>query len=47
MGKGEQGMRLTIFQEILHTEQFEDAEFIDGNNFLWFLNLSMLAPDIW
>ena len=30
-------MRLTIFHEILHSEQFEGAEFIDDNNFLWFL----------
>ena len=30
-------MRLTIFHEILHSEQFEDAEFIDRNSFLWLL----------
>ena len=30
-------MRLTIYLEILHSEQFESAEFIDGNSFLWFL----------
>ena len=30
-------MRLTNFHEILQSEQFEDAEFIDGNSFLWFL----------
>ena len=31
------GKRLTIFQAILHSEQFEVAEFTDGNSFLWFL----------
>ena len=30
-------MKLTIFHQILHGEQFEGAEFIDGNIFLWFL----------
>ena len=30
-------MRLTIFFEILHSEQFEGAEFIDYNSFLWFM----------
>ena len=30
-------MRLTIYHEILHSEQFEGAEFIDGNSFLRFL----------
>ena len=30
-------MRLIIYHEILHSEQFEVAEFIDDNNFLWFL----------
>ena len=34
---GERGMRLTIFHEILHSEQFEGAEFINDNSFLWFL----------
>ena len=29
MGSGERGMRLTIFHKILHSEQFEGAEFID------------------
>ena len=37
MGNGERGMRFTIFHEILHSEQFEGAEFIDDNSFLWFL----------
>ena len=37
MGNGERGMRLTIYHEILHSEQFEGAEFIDDNSFLWFL----------
>ena len=36
-GNGERGVRVTIFHEILHSEQFEGAEFIDGNSFLWFL----------
>ena len=36
-GNGKRGMRLTIYHMILHSEQFEGAEFIDGNNFLWFL----------
>ena len=30
-------MRLTIFHEILHSEQSEGAVFIDDNSFLWFL----------
>ena len=30
-------MRLTIYHEILDSEQFEGAEFIDGNSFLWCL----------
>ena len=34
MENGEWGLRLTIFLEILHSEQFEGAEFIDNNNFL-------------
>ena len=34
MGNEEQGMRLTIYHEILHSEQFEGAEFIDDNSFL-------------
>ena len=34
LGNGERGMRLTIFFEILHSEQFEGAEFIDYNSFL-------------
>ena len=42
MGNGKQGMRLTIYQKILHSEQFEAAEFIDDNSFLWFL--TMLIP---
>ena len=33
---GERGMRLTIFHEILHSEQFID-EFIDDDSFVWFL----------
>ena len=33
-GNGERGMRLTIFHEILHSEQFEGAEFNDDNSFL-------------
>ena len=37
MGNGERRMRLTIFHETLHTEQFEGTEFIDDNSFLWFL----------
>ena len=37
MGNKEQGMRLTIYHEILHSEQSEGAEFIDDNSFLWFL----------
>ena len=37
MRNGERGMRLTIFHEILHSEQFGGAEFIDDNSFLWFL----------
>ena len=37
MGSRERGMRLTISYEILHSGQFEGAEFIDDNNFLWFL----------
>ena len=27
-------MRLSIFREILHRQQFEGAEFIDDNSFL-------------
>ena len=34
MRNGERGMRSTIFHEILHSEQFEDTEFIDCNSFL-------------
>ena len=34
---GEWEMRLTIYHKILHSEQFEGAEFIDDNSFLWFL----------
>ena len=34
---GEWGMRLTIFHEILHSEQFEGTEFIDDDSFVWFL----------
>ena len=34
MGNKEQGMKLTIYQEILHSVQFEGAEFIDDNSFL-------------
>ena len=34
MGNGERGMSLTIFHKILHSEQFEGAEFIDDNSFL-------------
>ena len=30
-------MRLTIYHEILHSEQYEGAEFIYDNGFLWFL----------
>ena len=30
-------MRLTIYHKILNNEQFEGAEFIDDNSFLWFL----------
>ena len=30
-------MRLTIYHKILDNEQFEGAEFIDDNSFLWFL----------
>ena len=30
-------MRLKIFHEILHSEQFEGAEIIDDNSFLGFL----------
>ena len=30
-------MRSAIYHEILHSEQFEGAEFIDDNNFMWFL----------
>ena len=37
MGNRERGMRLTISHKILHREQFEGAEFIDDNSFLWFL----------
>ena len=33
-GNGELGMRLTIYYKILHSEQFEGAEFINDNNFL-------------
>ena len=33
-GNGERGMRFTIYHEILHSEQFEVAEFIDDNRFL-------------
>ena len=33
-GNGERGTRLTTYHEILHSEQFEGAEFIDGNSFL-------------
>ena len=36
-GNGERGMKLTIYHEILHSEQFEGTEFIDDNSFLWFL----------
>ena len=36
-GNRERGMRLTIYHEILHSEQFEGAEFIDDNGFLRFL----------
>ena len=34
---GERGMRLTIFHEILHSEQFEGTEFIDDDSFVSFL----------
>ena len=35
MGNGERGtVKSTIFLEILHSEQFEGAEFIDGYSFL-------------
>ena len=37
MGNGERGMRSTIFHKIFQSEQFESAEFIDDNSFLWFL----------
>ena len=49
MGNGERGMRLTIFHKILHSEQFEGAEFIDDNSFLWFLtpHLSSSRPKFW
>ena len=33
-GNGERGIRLTIYHEILHSEQFKGAEFIDDNSFL-------------
>ena len=36
-GNGERGMRLTIYHKILQRVQFEGAEFIDGNSYLWFL----------
>ena len=40
-------MRLTIFHEILHSEQFEDDEFIDDNIVFWdSWHLPMLAPVI-
>ena len=46
-GNGEWEMRLTIFHEILHSEQFEDDEFIDDNIVFWdFWHLPMLAPVI-
>ena len=36
-GNGGRGMRLTIFNKILHSEQLEGTEFIDGGSFLWLL----------
>ena len=33
-GNGGRGMRLTIFNKILHSEQLEGTEFIDGGSFL-------------
>ena len=33
-GSGEQGTRLTIYHETLHSEQVEGAEFVDDNSFL-------------
>ena len=37
MGNEKREMRLTIYHEILHSEQSEGAEFIDDNCFLRFL----------
>ena len=37
MGNKEWEMRLTIYHETLHSEQFEGVEFIDDNSFLSFL----------
>ena len=38
-GNGEWGTEneVNLFHEILHSEQFEGAEFINDNSFLWFL----------
>ena len=36
-------MRLAIFHKILHSEQFDVAEFIDDNSFLWFLTLTNIG----
>ena len=33
-GNGERGMKLAIYHETLHCEQFEGTEFIDDNSFL-------------
>ena len=46
MGNREQEMRLDIFDEILHSEQFEGAEFTSGNTFLWFLTLANVGAVI-
>ena len=46
MGNREQEMRLDIFDEILHSEQFEGAEFTSDNTFLWFLTLANVGTVI-
>ena len=39
-------MRLAIFRDILRSEQFEGAEFTNGNSFLWFLTLANVGTVI-
>ena len=44
MGNGERGMTLPIFHEILRSEQFEGAEFIDDKVFCDSWHLSSFRP---